>query len=57
MSELEKAAAQQYLAAAAKIPPEYRSAALEKANTYVSGLADMASILKAAAPGKEESKQ
>lgn len=57
MSELEKVAAKQYLAAATKIPPEYRAAALEKANTYVSGLADMASILKSAAPGKEEKEQ
>ena len=52
MPELEKQAAMDYLAAAAKIPEELRSAALEKANTYLSGMADMAAMVSP--PRKEE---
>lgn len=48
MPELEKQAARDYLAAAAKIPEELRSAALEKANTYLSGMADMAAMVSLA---------
>ena len=48
MPELEKQAARGYLAAAAKIPEELRSAALEKANTYLSGMADMAAMVSPA---------
>lgn len=51
MSELEKQAAKDYLAAAAKIPEDLRTAALEKANTYLSGMADMAAMV---APEKKE---
>lgn len=51
MPELEKQAARDYLAAAAKIPEELRSAALEKANTYLSGMADMAAMVS---PVKKE---
>lgn len=51
MSELEKQAAKDYLAAAAKIPEGLRTAALEKANTYLSGMADMAAMV---APEKKE---
>lgn len=48
MSELEKQAARDYLSAAAKIPEDLRSAALEKANTYLSGMADMAAMVSPA---------
>lgn len=48
MPELEKQAARDYLAAAAKIPEALRSAALEKANTYLSGMADMARLVATA---------
>ena len=48
MSELEKQAAKDYLAAAAKIPEGLRTIALEKANTYLSGMADMAAMVSTA---------
>lgn len=54
MSELEKQAAKDYLAAAAKIPEELRGAALEKANTYLSGLSDMAALVAKPQEKKEE---
>lgn len=54
MSELEKQATRDYLAAAAKIPEDLRPAALEKANTYLSGLSDMAALVARPQEKKEE---
>lgn len=54
MSELEKQAAKEYLAAAAKIPEALRPIALEKANTYLSGLSDMAALVAKPQEKKEE---
>lgn len=54
MSELEKQAAKEFLEAAAKIPQDLRPAALEKANTYMSGLSDMAALVAKPQEKKEE---
>ena len=54
MSELEKQAAKAYLAAAQRIPKDLRPAALEKANTYMSGLSDMAALVAKPQPPREE---
>ncbi len=54
MSELEKKAAKEFLSAAQRIPADLRPAAMEKANTYMAGLSDMAALL---APPKEPPKE
>lgn len=51
MPEAEKTLAKQIQKTAASIPAPLRAAALEKANTYLSGMADMAAMV---APRKEE---
>lgn len=53
MSEKEKAASREFLSTAARIPPELRGVALEKVNTYLSGMADMAAIATAGRKEKE----
>ena len=51
MPEAEKTLAKQIQKTAASIPAPLRAAALEKANTYLSGMADMAAMV---APAKKE---
>lgn len=51
MPEAEKNLAKQIQETAASIPAPLRAAALEKANTYLSGMADMAAMV---APEKKE---
>lgn len=51
MPEAEKNLAKQIQETAASIPAPLRAAALEKANTYLSGMADMAAMV---APKKKE---
>ena len=59
MSKTEIEAATNYLTAAARIPEPVRSQALEKANVYLAGMADMAALVyptqskKEAAPNEE----
>ena len=45
MSKTEIEAVTNYLTAAARIPEPVRSQALEKANVYLAGMADMAALL------------
>lgn len=45
MPEAEKTLAKQIQKTAASIPAPLRAAALEKANTYLSGMADMAAMV------------
>lgn len=45
MSKTEIEAATNYLTAAARIPEAVRSQALEKANVYLAGMADMAALV------------
>lgn len=52
MPEAEKNLAKQIQQTAASIPASLRAAALEKTNTYISGLADMARLVSD--PGKED---
>lgn len=51
MPEAEKALAKQIQQVADSIPANLRAAVLEKTNTYISGLADMARLV---APAKKE---
>lgn len=51
MPEAEKNLAKQIQQTAASIPAPLRAAALEKANTYLSGMADMAAMVS---PVKKE---
>lgn len=51
MPEAEKNLAKQIQKTAASIPAPLRAAALEKANTYLSGMADMAAMVS---PAKKE---
>ena len=51
MPEAEKNLAKQIQETAASIPAPLRAAALEKANTYLSGMADMAAMVS---PVKKE---
>lgn len=51
MPEAEKNLAKQIQETAASIPAPLRAAALEKANTYLSGMADMAAMVS---PAKKE---
>lgn len=51
MPEAEKNLAKQIQETAASIPAPLRAAALDKANTYLSGMADMAAVVS---PVKKE---
>lgn len=51
MPEAEKNLAKQIQETAASIPAPLRAAALDKANTYLSGMADMAAMVS---PAKKE---
>ena len=54
MPETEKKLANQLQEVADSIPAPFRAAALEKTNTYLSGLADMARLVALPAPKKED---
>lgn len=53
MPEAEKNLAKQIQETAASIPAPLRAAALEKANTYLSGMADMAAMVSPARKEKQ----